>query len=147
MLFGFLRGLVLGVFSFVIYCLFKLVYRKKEISNFIYEVELFVEDKRVKLNMFLDSGNCLYDDMSSGLPILVVSKVSLEEKLNKKIDVSKFRNIRYSTVGEKGLCMPIFSPDRIVLAGGKKERKLRAMIGIADMEFKSFDGLMHSAVI
>ena len=142
-----LRGFVFFVLGVTIYCLFKILYRKKEISTFIYDVELFIKDKRVRLNMFLDSGNCLYDENLTGLPIVVVSKNVIEEKLHGRIDDTGFRIVRYSTVGGGGLGMPIFSPDKVVLIDGGRKKEIKAMVGVVNADFKSYDGLFHSALI
>ena len=147
LLFCCLRGLTLVVFGGSIYCLFKIVYRKKEISTFVYDLELYIKDKRVRLNMFLDSGNCLYDENFTGLPIVVVSKDILESKLHCAIDNTYLRNIRYLTVSGGGCNMPIFRPDRMVLIDGERQKELKAMVGIVNIDFKSYDGLFHSAVI
>jgi len=145
--FGFLRGIAICLLGAVVYFFFKLNYKKKEILDFVYNMEISFQGRRIALCMFLDSGNSLYDNSGSGLPVFVVSKRVIEKKLGATIDTSNCREIVYTTINGTYSTLPILSPDKMILFNKESQKEVKALIGLVDKDFKIYDGLLHSAVV
>lgn len=144
--FGLVKYLVLLIMSGIIMILFKINYKKKEIVDFVYDITLELAGRRVNLKMFLDSGNSLYDHDASGLPIFVVSKQNLENKLNLEIVEDLCRKIEYTTLNGCVSELAIIEPDNIYIKKGETTQKVSALVGVVEKDFKLYDGLLHSAV-
>lgn len=122
-------------------------YRKKVVSNYLYDVKLLVKDKLYCFVAFLDSGNLLSDNKSN-LPVLIVSKNSLEgfddnEKLKDK------HYLKYSTLNGLNNEMLVFRPDRIEIFVHGEKQKLAIgdiMIGVVNKKFKDYSGLLPSTL-
>ena len=135
-----------GLLSCVIYISFRVLYQKKLILDFVYNVFIEIGDCYLELKLLLDSGNSLMDD-KTGLPVIVVSKEVIEQKLGKKINLSKLRSLAYQTLG--GYCSNLFilASENIVIKKQNKLRKVRASIGIVEKNFNLYDGLLHLQTI
>lgn len=145
-IFGFVENIVLFLLGLVIMMLFKANYRKKIILDFVYKVMIEVAGKRIFLNMFLDSGNMLYDDGVSGLPILVVNKTKFESKIGLMVIEEECRTIQYTTISGEVKKLAIIEPDNIFLIVNGVYKRISALIGFVDKDFVIYDGLLHSAV-
>lgn len=137
---------LVSLLSCVIYISFRVLYQKKLILDFVYDVFIEIGEQFLELNLLLDSGNSLMDD-KTGLPVIVVSKEVVERKLNKRLNLSKLRPLSYQTLG--GYCSNLFilSSETIVIKKQNKLRKVRASIGIVEKNFNLYDGLLHLQTI
>ena len=142
-IFNFLRGLVVGIVSFFAYCLFKVLYKRKEILDYVYDIEISLKGYRLRLKMFLDSGNLLYDN--NGTPVIVVAGNVLRNRYD--MDIVADSTLEYSTIGGEVLVMSILNPDYVMLIKNEGTTMLKAVIGVANNDFKIYDGLLHSSLI
>lgn len=105
-----------GVFSIMAFKIYNDHYKKKKwkIRN-RYKIELEIENKKIELNAFLDTGNFLKSSVK-GEPVIIISKESIIDKISEKImkllligeiselDVNMVKNIRtinYEVLNEK----------------------------------------------
>lgn len=141
------ESFVILLFGVIVYCVFRVCYKKKLVLDFVFDISLLLGNQKAKFKMLLDSGNSLYDDNLTGLPILIVSKFSLEKKLNKKIDLSKFRRVNYVTLNGFSASLPVVAPDKIYMNMNGQRKCIQALIGIVEKDFVLYDGLLHASVI
>ena len=74
-----------GIVGFVItYIAFKVVKNKIAKNQIIYEVEIVIDDKTLKTQLLLDTGNMLKDPISNS-PVLVVEKSVLKEIIPEEV--------------------------------------------------------------
>lgn len=84
----------------------KAIGRRKLIGNFIFQGEISNKGKTTKFDVFLDSGNALFDPISKK-PVLIVElsvfskifDVPFEKIITKKIDENEIENSHYITYG------------------------------------------------
>lgn len=78
-------ALLAGIVGFVvIHIAFKFVKNKMSKKELIYDVEIKIEEKVLKLKAMLDTGNMLKDPIT-GVPVIVVEKEKLKEILPQEI--------------------------------------------------------------
>lgn len=146
------------LFSFATYIIFKNVIRKlnkkKIVDNFSTEVEIINGDKKVVEKGYFDSGNLLYDPITSK-PISLISQ-SVFEKLYgdnvnsillKKFDEKKLKNGHYIEVNSavKGGKMLIFDVDELVILSSKQKKSYKNIsLGLS---FSGFEKAMNSQVL
>lgn len=145
--FMFFRGIILCFLGFFIYAFFRLCYKKKDVSGFVYDVELSIFGKRIGLKMLLDSGNMMYDEGRGGVPVLMVSKGILEEKLKISFNAIELQELLCSTVSGKDASVKIIVPDRVFILKQETQEVVEAVVGVVDCKFNGYDGLLHSAVV
>jgi stage II sporulation protein GA (sporulation sigma-E factor processing peptidase) len=120
-------------------------YKKKDISQYLYEIEINNNSDKLFVNAYLDSGNILCDPQNNN-PIIVINYKIFNKlfynfspiKLATK-NVSELKNAHYinvSTVTKNGE-MLVFNVDNIILnlPGGKKEIKMPSL-GLTNASFK-----------
>ncbi|MEG2002842.1 MAG: sigma-E processing peptidase SpoIIGA, partial [Clostridia bacterium] len=113
--------LVGGVFL----CIFLVVYgyryskKRRAMSTYIYDIEVFYKDKSKKLVGFLDSGNFLTDKVT-GKPVLVTSIKSVMNLLE-NVDFSSLDKMKCSSISSKSEILRLFEVDKLVIYDGKKE--------------------------
>lgn len=130
----------------VLICIFFiLVYRKRGIENFVFDVNISIWNKVLRAKLFLDSGNMLYDN-KTGLPIVILSKTFIEKVFNKGIDCKLCRNVEFSSVDKKVRKLPIVAIGKIYVKKKSEYVEYEIAVGVAEMTFGEFDGLLHSAV-
>ena len=126
------------IMQFVLY-LSKYVKERRIIAPFLQDIKVKINGNIVKLSGFMDSGNRLEDDIS-GLPVIVVSKYSLQKKLPSEFktyfntgQMPKQLNAHYidaeTTSGKSK--MLIFSPESVYIGNIKK----KALIGLSSQNF------------
>ena len=96
--------------------------------------------------MFLDSGNSLYDETLEQLPVLIVSKKSLEKSLGKALNFSSCRQIEVVTINGRSK-IPILKPRKIMIEKDEKIFNVQAVLGVVDEIFKFYDGLLHQDLV
>lgn len=122
-----------------------IIYKKKQISQFLYQIEINNNAEKIVTNAYLDSGNILCDPQNNN-PIVVINHKIFNKlfsdfspiKLATK-NVAELKNAHYikvSTVTANGE-MLVFSVDNIILnlPTGKKEIKMPSL-GLTNTSFK-----------
>lgn len=149
--------IALGV-CFAIFIILKLVikamHRKKVIDSFSAKVCIIDGDKRIEEQGYFDSGNLLYDPITSQ-PICLIThelfcKLYGGDIINiflNKIDEKKLKNGHYINVNSavKRGKMLVFSVDEIVVKSEKEEKKFENVC--LGLTYSSFDKAMHSAIL
>lgn len=146
LIYNLVSNILLFFMGGAIFYLFKINYRKKEIIDFVYDVIIELAGRRIKLKMFLDSGNMLYDD-KTGLPILVVNKNVFEKKLGYMVVEGACRRVEYTTIDGANKTISVLKPDNIYIVKCGKSNAVRAMIGVVQRNFKIYDGLLHASIL
>ena len=149
--------LVLFLMTIVLKNIFKNVYKRKNINNFIYNLIIFNNHNYIKLLAFLDSGNLLVDKLTNK-PITIVDynsvkdflKVSLTDILLNRIDnINKtLKNAHLFEVKSVGGTKKIivFEVDKIEISTKDYKQEIHnAVLGIT---LKSFiNDLGYNALI
>lgn len=136
---------VLGLGLFIM-ILCKAVYRKKEVLDFVYDTAIDIDGKVINSKMLLDSGNMLYDTDKTGLPVLIINKTMLESKMGRLLNTKDMRRLAYTTLNGHTQGLPIIEPNRVFVKIGGQVKKVNAVLGITDRDFKIYDGLLHIKV-
>ena len=156
-----------GIVGFIItYIAFKVVKTKLHKKDIIYNIEIHIKEKTLKLKAMLDTGNMLKDPIS-GMPVIVVEKQELYSILPKKlldnIDkliggeaenlleqveekeiFTRFRMIPFSSVGKQNGIMLGFKSDQVVIEKeDETQMKNNVIIGIFNQNL----GKNYSALI
>lgn len=143
-----------GIIGFIItYIAFKIVKTKLHKKDMIYEIEIKIEDKKIKLKAMLDTGNLLKDPIS-GMPVVVVEKQqlysilpaklldnidkliggdgeSLLDKIEEKEFLTRFRMIPFSSIGKQNGLMLGFKADQVAIEKeGEIQNQNDVIIGI-----------------
>ena len=146
MVYRILFGFLILILGFIVCCFFKLNYKHKNILSFVYNVFIEFNQKSFKLKMFLDSGNSLYDETLEQLPVLIVSKKSLEKSLGKALNFSSCRQIETQTINGRSK-IPILKPRKIMIEKDEKIFNVQAVLGVINETFKLYDGLLHQDLV
>ena len=145
-----------GMIAFIIIqASFKIVKTKISKKDMIYDMEIIINKKTVKIKALLDTGNLLKDPLT-GLAVIVVEHKSLYTIIPKDIldniskiiggdivdlsknegfnkIISRFRIIPFSSLGKQnGLLLGIKADGINILVDEKKEHIKNAIIGIYD---------------
>lgn len=156
-----------GIVGFIItYIAFKVVKTKLHKKDIIYNIEIHIKEKTLKLKAMLDTGNMLKDPISR-MPVIVVAKEELysilPEKLLDNIDkliggeaenlleqveekeiFTRFRMIPFSSVGRQNGIMLGFKSDQVVIEKeDETHMKNNVIIGIFNQNL----GKNYSALI
>lgn len=144
--------------SFVVFIVMKLVikamHRKKVIDSFSARVCIIDGDKKIEEQGYFDSGNLLYDPITSHPICLITHEVFCKlyggDIINiflNKIDEKKLKNGHYIDVNSavrKGK-MLVFSVDEIVIKSDNEEKKFENVC--LGLTYSSFEKAMHSAIL
>lgn len=144
--------------SFVLYVLLKIVIKimnkKKIVDTFSAKVCIIDGDKRVEERGYYDSGNLLYDPVTSEPICLITHEVFCKlyggDIINiflNKIDEKKLKNGHYIDVNsavKKGK-MLVFSVDEIIVKDEKEEKRFENVC--LGLTFSNFEKAMHSEVL
>lgn len=104
------------------------VKERKNISKYIYHIEVVDDGKPIMLNALFDTGNELREPVTN-LPVVIVEKSSLCINLDKK---EKYY-IPFSTVSGNASNMVAFKPEKLYIYDNKDEKKLEnAFIALTD---------------
>lgn len=141
---------------FVVYLtligLIKFINRRRVIDNFRVKVRIIDGEKSVEESGYLDSGNLLYDPISSKPIVLITHEVFSKlyggdfiSMFLKKIDEKKLKNGHYISVNSavKGGKMLVFMVDKIFIGEDNCEFD-NVFLGLS---FSGFDKAMHSGVL
>lgn len=113
-----------------------LVYKRKSVSDFVYDVRITSENSEIETRAFYDSGNTMREN---GLPVIILS-----EKFAKKHNINAKKSLFVSTVtGVKRLRA---SPLKIkVYFDGGANRVYETFGAVADTDVKA-DVILHSCM-
>lgn len=116
------------------------------VSNFIYEIEVYINDIRYVIKGFLDTGNELREPVTN-LPCIIVEERFL---LNYQEDEEKTYYIPYNAIGFSGK-LKGFKVDKVLIRGDKEEwREVTAIICPCNdvlSRDKEFNALLSRGVI
>ena len=152
-------ALIGGFVAFIILQLsFKIVKTRFSKKDIIYDVDVFVNKKSIRIKALLDTGNLLKDPIT-GCPVIVIEHKSLISVLpgkvldnldkilggdinelakdeNFKKTISRFRIIPFSSLGKQnGLLLGIKADSINIVLDDKIENISNAIIGIYDKSF------------
>ena len=152
-------ALIGGVVAFIVIQIsFKIVKTKLSKKDMIYDVEVAVNKKSVKVKALLDTGNLLKDPIT-GFPVIVIEHRcldsiipiqilnNLEKIMGGEIDelisndefnkiISRFRMIPFSSLGKQnGLLLGIKADGVNIILDEKKESISNVIVGIYDKSF------------
>ena len=157
-----------GIVGFIItHIAFKIVKNKMIKKDIIYEIEININNKKVKVKAMLDTGNMLRDPITK-TPVIVVEKNKLYEILpNKILDninkiiggdeeniisleeqnyISRLKIIPFNSIGKQNGLMLGFKADEIkIIMDEEIETIKNIIIGVFDKEFCKNDS--YSALI
>ena len=157
-----------GIVGFIItHIAFKIVKNKMSKKDIIYEIEININNKKVKVKAMLDTGNMLRDPITK-TPVIVVEKNKLYEILpNKILDninkiiggdeeniisleeqnyISRLKIIPFNSIGKQNGLMLGFKADEIkIIMDEEIETIKNIIIGVFDKEFCKNDS--YSALI
>lgn len=143
-----IKGLILATSILYIVLIRISEYLKERgiISNLIYDVEIPIDDSKLVIKAFLDTGNSLREPVTN-LPCIII-----EEKLFKfiKKDEKECFKISYDTIGDNGNMLGIKSDNVKILMGGKVWRNIEVVLcGCPNKlsEENEFNALLSRGVI
>lgn len=131
------------IMFYIIKNLIKHFYAQKQVSKFLYEVTLNFNNKIVKTNGFLDSGNKLCDQFSQRPVTLInfdlfkqLTNAKISDVLLKKYDRLPLKNIHEVELKSlaKSSKIMVFEIDNIVI--GENLKIDNALIGLSVVDFK-----------
>ncbi len=116
------------------------------VSNFIFQIKLYIDNKQYLIKAFLDTGNELREPITN-LPCILV-----EKELIGDIEVGKDEVyfIPYSAVGIKGKLEGIKVNKVMIRQGNDKWREIKAIICLCDEKFSEsgdFNALLSRGII
>lgn len=144
----------LALYVYLLIQAIKVFYKKQKLSSFYYDVFIHINNKKVKIKAYLDSGNLLQDSLT-GLPILIVNFNTFNKIFNGKVNVFNFlkntlnetikgRYINVSTISSNGK-MFVVEPMRVEIKQADKPLKqINVLIGVSSNTTKSgqFEALL-----
>lgn len=161
-------GVIGGAIAFfIVQISFKIVKNKTTPKDMIYDIEIFINSKSVKIKALLDTGNLLQEPIT-GFPVIVAEHTSLQSIIPKEIlnniekiiggdiseitpntetskIISRFRIIPFSSLGKQnGLLLGIKADSVNIILDEKNENVNNVIIGIYDKSFTK-NG-MYSAI-
>lgn len=119
---------------------------RKLMKNFIFAVDVFIENKVYPVKALLDTGNELKESVSN-LPVVIV-----EKQIFNNIDLSSYSkyHISYSAVGgEEGDIIAI-RPDRLIININGEEKEKNVLLGFIDKRLSKqndYNGLLPRGII
>lgn len=138
----------------VLKVIIKLLNKKRVVDNFSAEVCIVDGDKRVEERGYYDSGNLLYDPITSQPICLITHEVfcklyggDIVNIFLNKIDEKKLKNGHYINVNSavKNGKMLVFSVDEIIVRDEYEEKKYKNIC--LGLTFSNFEKAMHSEVL
>lgn len=143
---SFIAILIFGLITYILIAFLSKTFTNSNLISYYSKVEVFYNNKSVKINGFTDTGNLLNDNIS-GLPIVISEfnaiKILIPKELhnffkgdfNKFSDTpisSKIRLIPYKGIWKNEGLIVCFKPDYIITTLNNKVYKSEVLIGIVD---------------
>ena len=135
-------------YVFAVFCIVSHLENKNFLKNHLIKLSFFMCDKHIEIMGFIDSGNCLYDNLTKK-PVIIVSKRALERFLSPK-ELNNFLCLKgrftdYETISGSGLKMKVFDVGPIKYTNGKTITQKNCVIGVMDKIFENakYDCLLH----
>lgn len=138
------KGLLLSAsLAYVMSCVIVRIYNRSLSKNEIYSVEIYNNNKVLKLNAFVDTGNKLREPFSNN-PVIIVDR----EKCEDLIGSSKIRYIPASTVSGETLFVA-FKPERIVIkASSESEVVENVYVALSnDVKENGFSAVLNPEIL
>lgn len=136
----------IGISIFIVFILTKItsklvtdLLKSRDIAPFVRRCEIICNNKKYKINGYIDSGNRLFDG-ASGLPIIVLSKRAGDELSKLNILKNYVKSLSISTVTGKS-DIKIFVIDKLVIYNGvTKNIYSNVLIGKGNVNFEKEGG-------
>jgi len=151
--------LIVLMSTFLVYILsiltIKFLSRKKILDSFSANVTIILGEKKIEEKGYFDSGNLLYDPITSKPICLITQKVfqklydeNLVTVFLKKLDTNKLKNGHYININTalKGGKMLVFDIDRLLVKSQTYGEKVFNDISLG-LSFSGFEKAMHAAVL
>lgn len=158
-------GIILLMVCFYVYLIVllgKYLSRKRDLMPYLRTIKLYIKDKELEFQAFVDSGNKLYDS-KSGLPIIILSikgmekfysKEEVEDLVLNKGKNSSFKGVHYAsynTISGDAKKMVVFEAEKMVIKSNNKEYTTnRFMVGVSYKTFNDavkYDVLLHPSIV
>lgn len=139
-----------GIVGFVIIIIaFKIVKNKISSKDIFYNIEIFIEDKKIETSAMIDTGNMLKEPITN-TPVIVVEHTllydiipnqilnnideilsgnleSIEEELQEKY-LTKLKFIPYSSIGKSNGMLLGIKADKIIIRNEEETKKIEKVI-------------------
>lgn len=119
---------------------------KSVVDNFLYDLEIPLQESKIIVKAFLDTGNCLREPVTN-LPCII-----LDDNIFKlfKVNDEEYFHISYNTIGNEGIMKGIKEDKIRIIDNGKEWRTIEAIIcGCPNKlsEDNEFNALLSRGVI
>ena len=122
----------------------KYFYKRKTVSNFLYDIELSKSTKSVKAKGFLDTGNNLFDGDN---PVILCDKHLAKKLLESQLKDIKFKRLEVFTATGSRQNLA-FNLDRLVLyKSGKAHIFENVTVCISHLNFDGYSVILHPHLI
>lgn len=148
--------LVILGYIYLINLLVRFFKKRKDIINFLYDIDIYYKENKVKITGFMDSGNRLYYK-ENNLPAIIINlktalKLVKSEEVEFFLGLNKnFKYITFSTVNDKNKKMPVIISDKIdIFINGQTHTYQNIALCISFKEFsdtEKYEALLHPALI
>lgn len=138
------RGLLVSAFlAYILSCLVVRMYNRSLSKNEIYCVEISNNNKSIKLNALVDTGNKLKEPFSNS-PVIIVDR----EKGEHLLGSSTIRFVPASTVSGEAL-LTAFKPDKIVVKSDSKIEVIEnAYVALSnDVKIDGFSAIINPEIL
>lgn len=150
--------IVMVIFAISMFLIFY-SYRKKQIYNEYYEIEITLLQNEIGLIAKLDTCNELKDGIF-GESVIVVSEQNIKNNLDKELIKvlknemleipDKYKNkiklISFKTISERGIKIGI-KLDKLIIYKNEKKYETNAIMILSERKFKNYDVLIGSNVL
>ncbi len=142
----------IGIMILPVYILYKTVYsfisylyRRKDIFSNVYDIEVTINNKTLRLTGFYDTGNCVYD---SDCPVIFCEKKTIFKFITDATELQKLRSIEFNTVSgkDRGLSIKI-DELKIYISDEPNIFNNVTMCGTNSRVGQNYDVILHSSLI
>jgi len=153
---------IVAVYVYFIVGLARYLSRKRELLPYLRKVQIFLGNKILEFQGFIDSGNKLFDNKTK-LPVIILSVKGLEKYFSKeeieklmleKTASENFKKVHltsYNTISGEAKKMLVFEADKMVIFSGDKEYTTnRFVIGVSYKKFNdatNYDMLLNPSLM
>ena len=130
--------------------------KRRDIINFLYDVQIYYKDNNIKVIGFLDSGNRLYFNETNAPVIVINLKTALRLINSDEVDFfiklnKNFKYINFSTIEGVNKKMPVIISDKVdIFINGKCKSFDNVALCISFKDFndaEKYEALLHPALI
>lgn len=151
--------LLLGIYIYLLIKAIQIFYKKQKLSSFYYNLILKINNKKLSIKGYLDSGN-LIQDAITGLPIIIISfntlnkffkqSISVIDFLTSKLDKKiKGRYIDVNTINSNKKMFVLEANEVLIKNENGQVKKINALIGVSSINVsgENFEALLSPLVV